>query len=818
MTPLKDSGQAKSPSASSPGNAPAGGNGAAQPNLQANPQGTPQATGPVGKDSAYLQVNGMPMQNYPGFQGGYPAPGYAAPGSNPGVNPGSNQMNHQGAHHAMPQTHGNMPAGQPTGSNGLGPIGTQGSNSPGGHPGQGNTNATGGYGMPPQGYAQPGMPQAMHPQAMNYPAGVPPMATGHYAEPEKRQLPQVRRRKKVGEILLSQGYINAEQLETALAQHQQTGISLGTVLLKLGYIDEDTLNSVLGRQLEFTHRKRIGEILVEQGYIKPAQIEEGLAKQKAFNLPLGKTLVKLGFIDETKLLDVLAAQLDLQHVVLENFKFEHAVTHLISEEMARSYRVVPLYERDGVLTVAMVDPTNLRSLDHMKFKTGKDVEPVIATEAEIIMAIERAYSSAQHKLADLMGREEDKELVLSKEKDDDENLPLADEEGRQIVKIVNLIISEAIRLGASDIHLEPQEKNMRIRYRIDGELTEQNPIPARLMVQVVSRMKVLGSMDIAEKRRPLDGRAHIAYKGKEVDLRLSTFPVLLRSRGVMEKLVIRIIDPNQEVASLDRVGFGSDIYPKVTQLVDLPDGIVLVTGPTGSGKSSTLYAFIKHLNQPGVNIVTMEDPVEKNIAGISQGQINNLAGFTFAAGIRSILRQDPDVIMLGEMRDKETCEMAVQAALTGHLVFSTLHTNDAASAFTRLLDMGLEPFLITSCVKGVFAQRLVRRICEKCRVPLQLPDVTLQEIGVVPGTTFYQGKGCNACNNSGYKGRLAIFELLVPDDQIARMVIERKSAEEIKHHAIKHLGMATLRRDGLEKALAGLTTVEQVVSVSQAEM
>jgi type IV pilus assembly protein PilB len=635
----------------------------------------------------------------------------------------------------------------------------------------------------------------------------------------QRVVPQARRRKKVGEILLAQGYINKEQLESALDQHQATGISLGTVLLKLGFIDEDTLNSVLGKQLEFSYRKRIGEILVEYGYITQKQLEEGLSKQKQLNLPLGKTLVKLGFIDEIKILDVLAAQLDLQHVVLENFKFDPNVTHLISEEMARSYRVVPLYEKEGVLTVAMVDPTNLRSLDHMKFKTGKDVEPVIATEPEIMAAIERAYSNAQHKLADLMGKDEDKELVLTKEKDDDDaGMPLADEEGRQIVKIVNLLISEAIRLGASDIHLEPQEKNMRIRYRIDGELMEQNPIPSRLMVQVISRMKVLGSMDIAEKRRPLDGRAHIAYKGKEVDLRLSTFPVLLRSRGVMEKMVIRIIDPNQEVASLDKVGFGPNVYPAVQKLMDLPDGIILVTGPTGSGKSSTLYAFIKHLNQPGVNIVTMEDPVEKNISGISQGQINNLAGFTFAAGIRSILRQDPDVIMLGEMRDKETCEMAVQASLTGHLVFSTLHTNDAPSAFTRLLDMGLEPFLITSCVKGVFAQRLVRRICEKCRAPVQMPDVFLQNIGVMPGTTFYQGKGCNACNNTGYRGRLAIFELLLPDEHIHRMVIERKSSDEMKQYAIQKLGMSTLRRDGLEKALAGLTTVEQVVSVSQAEM
>jgi type IV pilus assembly protein PilB len=294
--------------------------------------------------------------------------------------------------------------------------------------------------------------------------------------------------------------------------------------------------------------------------------------------------------------------------------------------------------------------------------------------------------------------------------------------------------------------------------------------------------------------------------------------MLLRSRGVVEKMVIRIIDPNQEVATIDKIGFSATVFPHISRLIELPDGIILTTGPTGSGKSSTLYAFIQRVASPSVNVVTMEDPVEKNIPGIAQGQINNAAGFTFAAGMRSILRQDPDVIMLGEMRDKETSEMAIQAALTGHLVISTLHTNDAAGAFTRLLDMGIEPFLVTSCVKGVLAQRLVRRICEKCRQQVQLPDVVLEGVGIRPGTPFFQGKGCPACNNSGYKGRLALFELLLPDENIHRMILERKSSDEIKMYAIRQLGMATLRRDGLEKALAGLTTIEQVVAVSQPEM
>ncbi|MEO7424251.1 MAG: GspE/PulE family protein [Fibrobacteria bacterium] len=631
---------------------------------------------------------------------------------------------------------------------------------------------------------------------------------------------QVKRSKrKVGEILLSQGYINQQQLDHALEQHANTGISLGTVLVRLNFIDEDTLNAVLGKQLELSYRKRIGEILVDQGYITPAQLAEGLANQKTMNLPLGKCLVKLGFIEETKLLDVLAAQLDLQHINLENFKFNPEITRLVSEEMARSYKVIPLYENNGVLTVAMVDPTNLRSLDHIKFKTGKDVEPVIGTEAEILGAIARAYAGDKEKLSDLIGGQEDKDLVLETAKDDkaDEGL-VGDEEGRQIIKIVNLIVSEAIRLGASDVHLEPQERNLRIRYRIDGELMEQNPIPARLMVQIISRLKVLGGMDIAERRKPLDGRAHIQYKGKEVDLRLSTFPMLLRSRGVIEKMVIRIIDPNTEIATVDKIGFSATVLPMINRLIELPDGILLTTGPTGSGKSSTLYAFIQRVASPSVNVVTMEDPVEKNIPGITQGQINNLAGFTFAAGMRSILRQDPDVIMLGEMRDKETSEMAIQAALTGHLVISTLHTNDAAGAFTRLLDMGVEPFLVTSCVKGVLAQRLCRKICEKCKQQVQVPDMVLEGIGIRPGTPFFQGKGCQHCNNTGYKGRLALFELLVPDEHVQKMILERKSSEEIKMYAIRNLGMATLRRDGLEKALAGLTTIEQVVAVSQAEM
>lgn len=628
---------------------------------------------------------------------------------------------------------------------------------------------------------------------------------------------QRRRRKKIGEILLAQGLINQDVLDHAMEEHKRTGTSLGTVLVMMGHINQDTLESVLGLQLELSgQRKRLGEILVDQGFMTDAQIGQALDEQKRTGKQLGKVLVEKGFIEENKLLDVISAQIDVQRVILENINLDPSIVKLVPQEMARSYKVVPIFERDNILTVAMADPSNLRTLDHIKFKTGRDVEPMLATEKEILTALDRAYAAGGGNLQELFQGlvGDDKELELVKTQVEDEQL--ADEEGRQVVKVVNIIINEAVAAGASDIHLEPQENSLRLRYRIDGDLIEKPNIPAKLMSQIISRLKVLASMDIAEKRKPLDGRFTIKHNGKEVDLRVSSFPTMLRQRGVSEKIVMRILDPNANNIPLEKMGFQPKMYETFEELINLPDGIILVTGPTGSGKSSTLYSCVRKVLSPEVNIVTMEDPVEMNIPGVSQGQINNLAGFTFAAGIRAILRQDPDIIMLGEMRDKETAEMAVQAALTGHLVFSTLHTNDSAGAFTRLLDMGLEPFLVSSCVKGVLAQRLVRRICPKCREEMVYPDDTLIRIGIRPGTRFFHGKGCKNCGGSGYRGRMGIFELMAPDETIRSMVLARESSDVIKNYA-KSKGMVTLRRDGLEKALQGLTTIEQVIAASQAD-
>ncbi|MBD3319561.1 MAG: type II/IV secretion system protein [Chitinivibrionales bacterium] len=626
-----------------------------------------------------------------------------------------------------------------------------------------------------------------------------------------------RRRKKIGEILLSQGLISHEQLLQGLEEHRRTGVSLGTILVKLGFISEDDLSSVLGRQIQLEQKKRIGEVLIDQGLITQDQLELGLKEQKTSGRLLGKCLVKLGFISEEKLIDALSAQLDIQHVVLENFSFNKNLLKIFPEEMLRKYRAIPLFEREGIITVAMADPTNLRTVDHLKFKSGKEIEPVIATESAVMGAIERNYSSALEQMTELLGTQQSQELDLVKE-EQEEDTRLTDEEGAQVVKIVNVIIAQAVNERASDIHLEPMEQYVRLRYRIDGELVEKNPIPLQMRPQITSRIKIMSGMDIAERRKPQDGHFQIRHQGREIDLRVSTFPTMTRSRGVNEKVVLRVIDQSGSMMELKDLGFLPGTLSRFDEVIRHPDGIVLVTGPTGSGKSSTLYACLRRLSahySNKKNIVTMEDPVEYNLEGISQGQINPKAGYTFAEGMRAILRQDPDIIMVGEMRDMETCEMAVRAALTGHLVYSTLHTNDAASAFTRLLDMGIEPFLLSSTIIGILAQRLVRKICPKCKEPYQPETEFLQRIGLKPGVTFYQGKGCRYCNGTGYRGRCGIFELLVPDDEVARLVLQHESSDEIKRHCMQTGKFDTLRRDGLRKVLEGLTTAEQVLGATQ---
>ena len=635
----------------------------------------------------------------------------------------------------------------------------------------------------------------------------------------------------LGQLLLRQGILDEDQLAHAMAEHKRTGLMLSKILLRLGMVSEDTLTSILGVQMQSTTKMRIGEMLLKQGYINEEQLNKALEMQKASGKRLGRTLVDLGFMPEERLIEILSMQFEVPYVKLENFIIDADAYTFLPEDLCKTYKIVPLFvlktEDDRrmprvSLTIAMTDPTNMRVINIVKFKVKMEVDIVMASEKDVLKAIERVYSGhgpAEESLAELISESrEDGELeTVDREANNNNEPELSDEEGRAVVKIVTTLIHEAIARHASDIHLEPQETFLKLRYRIDGDLQVMSPIPARLMPQILSRIKLLSKMDIAEKRKPLDGRFTVRYKGAEVDLRVSSFPISLRKRGVCEKIVMRILDPNSGQFPLKDMGFDARVLKQFLEAINAPNGIVLVTGPTGSGKSTTLYASIREILDSTINISTMEDPVELNIDGVNQGQINNAAGFTFAAGIRALLRQDPDVIMIGEMRDQETSSMAIEAALTGHLVFSTLHTNDAAGAFPRLLEMGLEPFLVSTAIKGVLAQRLVRRICKYCKEPVEISDSLREELHLTPDMQFYHGRGCEKCDGSGYKGRCGIYEFLVPNETVRNLIIKRSSGDVIKRAAMKECGMITLRMDGIQKALDGATTLEQAVGASAAD-
>ena len=624
--------------------------------------------------------------------------------------------------------------------------------------------------------------------------------------------------------------INEDQLRYAeeevkyQAQLGKRG-TLAQILVRAGMVKQEALTDILGVQMQSVTKKRIGEMLLDQGFITPDQLNEALEKQKTSGgKRLGRLLVEMGFIDEKKLTDILCCQFEVPFIKLDSIKLDEKVYEFLSEEQCKAYKVVPLYVSRDVrqaLVVAMADPTNVRLRDSIKFKVKRNVDVVMASEQDIKKTIDILYAGhgpAEESLAELIGESKDEELeTVERGQGNSDEPELTDEEGRAVVKIVTTLIHEAIARHASDIHLEPQETFLKLRYRIDGDLQVMSPIPARLMPQILSRIKLLSKMDIAEKRKPLDGRFTVRYKGSEVDLRVSSFPISLRKRGVCEKIVMRILDPNSGQFPLREMGFDARVLKQFIDAINAPNGIVLVTGPTGSGKSTTLYASIREILDSTINISTMEDPVELNIDGVNQGQINNAAGFTFAAGIRALLRQDPDVIMIGEMRDQETSTMAIEAALTGHLVFSTLHTNDAAGAFPRLLEMGLEPFLVSTAIKGVLAQRLVRRICKNCKEPVEISQELRDELHLAPDMQFYHGKGCPKCDGSGFKGRCGIYEFLVPNEAVRNLVIKRASGDEIKREAIKSCEMITLRMDGINKALQGLTTLEQAVGASTAD-
>ncbi|MDK2820112.1 MAG: type pilus assembly protein PilB [Clostridia bacterium] len=540
-------------------------------------------------------------------------------------------------------------------------------------------------------------------------------------------------------------------------------------------------------------RRRLGDLLVEAGMITDNQLQQALAEQKRTGERLGKVLIRLGFIKEAQMLEVLEFQLGIPKVNISEYKLKPEVVRLVPEGLARRYQAIPIRQEGNRLLVAMADPLNLLALDDLRRVCGRDILPAIASEEEIEAAINRFW---QDEIETGMTEVATTATVLN---DEDEEAP--------VVRFVNHIIKEAIKVKASDIHIEPQERKVRIRLRIDGLLRDLTYVPLDMLSNLISRIKILAGMDIAEKRLPQDGRFQFNL-GKRIDLRVSSLPTVYG-----EKVVLRILDRNVMLLPLEKLGFLPDKKQRYISLIRSSYGMVLITGPTGSGKTTTLYATLNTLSSPDRNIITIEDPVEYTLPGINQVKVNLKAGLTFVSGLRSILRQDPDIIMVGEIRDKETAEIAVSAAITGHLVFSTLHTNDAAGAITRLLDMGVEPYLVNSSVIGVVSQRLVRSICPHCREEYQPEQDSLEKIWLPEVSRLYRGRGCKECHYSGYTGRTAIHEVLVMNAELRKLVAQKAPASAIKEAALAS-GMVTLMDDGLEKVRRGITTVAEVLRVS----
>jgi len=559
---------------------------------------------------------------------------------------------------------------------------------------------------------------------------------------------------------------------------------------------------------------KLGEILLKANLITHDELEQALAQQKLDGGRIGTILTKLGFVKEENITQCLAEKYSIPYIDLDARTIAPEVIRLIHPGIVQKHLVMPVTKSGTTLTMAMADPTNVFAVDDIKFMTGMKVELAVATESAIRRAIDRYYDSSES-LQNVMASMEDAGMEVMEDQEDANpnisDLKQAVQEA-PVVKLVNLILAEAIKKGASDIHAEPYEKVFRVRFRIDGVMYEVMSPPMSLKNAIISRLKIMADLDISERRLPQDGRMKVKYKGREVDFRVSTLPTLFG-----EKVVMRLLDRSNLTLDLSKLGFEPKALADFEEAIRAPYGMILVTGPTGSGKTTTLYSALDRLNQPETNIMTAEDPVEFNIKGINQVQIRENIGLNFAASLRSFLRQDPDVIMVGEIRDYETAEIAVKAALTGHLVLSTLHTNDAPSAVTRLLNMGIEPFLVASSVMLIMAQRLLRRVCAHCKTPVVVSPQALIDIGLsaeeATSITCYKGNGCDACSGTGYKGRIAIYEVLRLSPELRDMVLSGASALEIKRAAIQE-GMRTLRMSGLEKLKEGITTVEEVVRVT----
>ena len=570
--------------------------------------------------------------------------------------------------------------------------------------------------------------------------------------------------------------------------------------------------------LRMSSTNRLGELLVREKLISLQQLRQAQEEQRKTGGNLGYALAKLGYISDNEITNFLSTQYRVPAVNLDEYEIDPEMTKLVSKEVCEKHKIIPLSRSGSALVVAMADPTNLHAIDDIKFLTGFNVEPVVASEQGILGAIERGYSAnAALVYDDVLQEFEDEDVEFSLDAEDVNILELEKQaEGAPVVRLVNAILLNAIKKGASDIHVEPYEKKLRVRYRVDGVLMEEMQPPLKLKNAIASRIKIMSSLDIAERRLPQDGRIKLKMgKGKEMDFRVSVLPTIWG-----EKIVLRLLDKGNLQLDMTKLGFDQRPLDDFQWAIHQPWGMVLVTGPTGSGKTTTLYSALSELNQVAHNISTAEDPVEYNLHGINQVQMHDEIGLNFAAALRSFLRQDPDIIMVGEIRDFETAEIAVKSALTGHMVLSTLHTNDAPATISRLLNMGVEPFLITASVNLVLAQRLARKICVDCRQPIRVDAQVLVDFGFTPEqmsrAQLYKGAGCKTCNGSGYKGRVALYEVMRFNETLKEMVLQGASTAELKAAAIKN-GMMTLRMSGIEKALQGVTTTEEVGRVTMGD-
>lgn len=560
-------------------------------------------------------------------------------------------------------------------------------------------------------------------------------------------------------------------------------------------------------------RKKLGEILVEGGLLTQKQLEEALPFQKKSNLKLGQFLVREGIVSESQIVDLVSTQLRLEKYRPDKYTIDVDLANLLPADIAHKYQAAPLQKSGLLLTIAMMDPLDINGLDAIEVYTNCEVEAIICTEShlnQLLNSLYGSYAGIGGVLEDMEEMEIDKTAEKSHATEDVEVSSLQGmAEEAPVVRLVNSILSQGVREGASDIHVSPEKASVQVRFRVDGRLHEVPAPPKSMFLPIISRLKILANMDIAVSRIPQDGRFTVKMKNKDINIRASTIPSIYG-----ENMVLRLLDTSTSIYSLERLGMNERDREKLERMISKPYGMILSTGPTGSGKSTSLYSILKKINQPDINIITVEDPVEYRIEKIRQVQLNRKAGMTFASGLRSILRQDPDVIMVGEIRDSETANIAVQAALTGHRVLSTLHTNDSPGAITRFVDMGIEPFLVASVMIVAFAQRLVRNICPSCKAPYNPPAEALEFWGLenVKNANFQQGQGCFNCMHTGYKGRSGVYEVLLIDDLVKDLILKNASAHEISRVAAESGDYHTLKENAAEKVIQGITTLEEAAS------